>query len=946
MGFLSSRSAESSSVTASVGVAVIGGIQITLTLLEKLMDAFPLPLVKGLTGAGVEIIKMARVMRWNRKECDELQERSALLMVVILGSLVGKTMEEIPEELQQALERLNNNFQEVRAELRIICKRSRKGSITGLAQALLYYHDNLESLKDCSAKLDWAVKVFDVTSKVNSCLSELERHQELLKNQKKSMEDHTALLEANEKFHKVQKEVLDTVKEMSTVKTLSRLPTTVMPTQPEIFGRSDYVAKALGLLLQDSSGAAHIAILGPGGMGKTSVALQIAYHSDIIALFGQSIYWVPCEQATSVMLLVELVAKSLRLPVSSSDPFHDIITFLGSCDDRHLILFDGFETPWHIPGRQSEVADILSHLGKIPTVSFIITMRGNQPPASDLVDWSQPLLPALTPLDLDAARKAFRRLSPDATEDAQLDTLLVELDCVPLAITLTAKLAHGRETPTTLLTRWRSEPIRLLSRVGGDRRNSIDASIKVSLDSYIVQNTPGVIPLLSVLAMLPAGANFARIPHICPSIPNWNVALEILENVALVYSWSDESLSHVHVLSPIRSYMMLYHPLDSIFREDLLSAYFLLAEKGASKPKDPDFQLNIKEVEEERANIEAILLDMLLQVDQVTDAVLQASINYTAYCQWSHPQTAIIEAAVRGARALKSTLLASCLKSLAEIYSMQCRYLEAISAFTEAKDIFVAQKNQTDAAWCLRSLGNIFRTQCKYGEARSSLHEARDIFAILENQQGVAYCLWSLGDMLRIQEKYDEAHSTLKEATVNFEGSEDQHGIAWCLWSLGGVLGTQKEYEEATTVLSKAQTVFVSLGDQSGAAQCLQSLGDIARMQGYYDDASVMLQDARRIFIDLGNELGAAWCLYSLANIFILQNNFDKAKSALEEAKQAFEILGDKLGTAHCLKTGGDICKREARLAYQKAREIFLAIENHATAAECLDALNNMGNEP
>ncbi|KAG8942733.1 hypothetical protein FRC03_002919, partial [Tulasnella sp. 419] len=59
--FLSSRkSPGSSSTAASVGIALLGGTQTTLVLLEKIMDSFPLPFVKGLAGAGVEVIKIAR----------------------------------------------------------------------------------------------------------------------------------------------------------------------------------------------------------------------------------------------------------------------------------------------------------------------------------------------------------------------------------------------------------------------------------------------------------------------------------------------------------------------------------------------------------------------------------------------------------------------------------------------------------------------------------------------------------------------------------------------------------------------------------------------------------------------------------------------------------------------------------------------------------------------
>ncbi|KAG8918307.1 hypothetical protein FRC02_002464, partial [Tulasnella sp. 418] len=71
------------------------------------------------------------------------------------------------------------NFYEVLAELRIIDKRAQGW------RAALYYLDNGEKLKGCSSKLQWAMEEFQVTSNVDSCLKELERHEELRKAQER-----------------------------------------------------------------------------------------------------------------------------------------------------------------------------------------------------------------------------------------------------------------------------------------------------------------------------------------------------------------------------------------------------------------------------------------------------------------------------------------------------------------------------------------------------------------------------------------------------------------------------------------------------------------------------------------------------------------------------------------------------------------------------------------
>ncbi|KAG8945242.1 hypothetical protein FRC03_001762, partial [Tulasnella sp. 419] len=231
----------SPSMAASVSIALLGGTQITLTLLEKLMDSFPLPLVKGLAGAGVEVIKMARIIQSNKKECEELQTRSASLLVVILDSLKDKKEDEIPDDLKQRVESLTNNFLDVEAELKVVERRSSK------------------------AKLDWAMQEFQVTSKVDSSLNDLKRHEELLRGQAEiqrgqaDIQQGQALMQQSQvqiqqgqsmlqdgqaELLKGQARVLDVVRDKAHDAILSDLPSTQLPADPRIFGRDEYINSA------------------------------------------------------------------------------------------------------------------------------------------------------------------------------------------------------------------------------------------------------------------------------------------------------------------------------------------------------------------------------------------------------------------------------------------------------------------------------------------------------------------------------------------------------------------------------------------------------------------------------------------------------------------------------------------------------------------------------
>ncbi|KAG8940746.1 hypothetical protein FRC03_005143, partial [Tulasnella sp. 419] len=224
-----SKASGSSSSLGSAGTAILGGTQVTLTLLEKSVDGTNIPFVKGVAGAALEVIKIAKAIQSNREECDNLVQRSTSLLVVILGSLAGKSEDAIPDHLRRGVERLTGNFHEVLAELKIIDKRAQKW------RAVLYYLDNGEKLKDCCAKLRWAMEEFQVTSKVDSSLKDLERHEELRKGQETIQESQQELLKGQANIEESIRKLA--IKEQSTSQALPSNPSTAMPPNPKIFGR-------------------------------------------------------------------------------------------------------------------------------------------------------------------------------------------------------------------------------------------------------------------------------------------------------------------------------------------------------------------------------------------------------------------------------------------------------------------------------------------------------------------------------------------------------------------------------------------------------------------------------------------------------------------------------------------------------------------------------------
>ncbi|KAG8930005.1 hypothetical protein FRC02_004784 [Tulasnella sp. 418] len=156
------------STAASLGVATLGGTQITLTMLEKLMDGMPIPLVKGVAGAGVEVIKIGRAMQENYSGCKDVIDRASSLLAIIIDIVKENDEGDIPEDVKKDIERLTSVFQQALDILKIVEGRSRKPYLQGA----LYHYDNTQKLKECTSKLDWAMQEFQVHSHLRSRINE------------------------------------------------------------------------------------------------------------------------------------------------------------------------------------------------------------------------------------------------------------------------------------------------------------------------------------------------------------------------------------------------------------------------------------------------------------------------------------------------------------------------------------------------------------------------------------------------------------------------------------------------------------------------------------------------------------------------------------------------------------------------------------------------------
>ncbi|KAJ7247817.1 hypothetical protein C8J57DRAFT_1673639, partial [Mycena rebaudengoi] len=320
----------------------------------------------------------------------------------------------------------------------------------------------------------------------------------------------------------------------------------LLPASPGIFhGRESELKDVVNVLLQDS---ARVAILGTGGMGKTSLAIAALHNPQVEAKYSHR-YFVPCHSSPTCTELAATIADHIALEKGSKMANKIVHHFAHA--PPSLLALDNLETTWETLSSRSEVEEFLSLLTDVPQLGLMITLRGAERPSK--VKWTRPFLAPLEPLSNVAAQQTFIEVVDQGHDDASIKELLRLTGNLPLAVSLIASVASS-EGCAQALSRWKLESTRMLSE-GYDQRSSLDISIMLSYTSS--RMTPGAQELLSILSLLPDGLADADLVQAQLPLHDILACKVTLIQTALAFVGQDQ---HLKVLVPIREHILNIHP--------------------------------------------------------------------------------------------------------------------------------------------------------------------------------------------------------------------------------------------------------------------------------------------------------------------------------------------------------------------------------------------------
>ncbi|MEA2499035.1 MAG: hypothetical protein QOH26_1440 [Actinomycetota bacterium] len=237
---------------------------------------------------------------------------------------------------------------------------------------------------------------------------------------------------------------------------LRSLNATNLPGQTSVLiGRELEVGELVELL----AGARLVTVTGPGGTGKTRLALQVA--AELVDSFGDGVFWVSLASVTEPALVFSTIATELGAKVSLAEHIDE---------RRMLLLLDNLE---QVLGAAPQLSSLLA---ACPNLHLLVTSRA-------LLRIEGETEYSLAPLPIDDAVALFRQRAVNSEPEGVVTEICLRLDCLPLAV----ELAAARTSlfpPEELLTRL-SQSLPLLTggrRDAPERQRTLRSTIEWSYE--------------------------------------------------------------------------------------------------------------------------------------------------------------------------------------------------------------------------------------------------------------------------------------------------------------------------------------------------------------------------------------------------------------------------------------------------------------------------------
>jgi predicted ATPase/transcriptional regulator with XRE-family HTH domain len=692
---------------------------------------------------------------------------------------------------------------------------------------------------------------------------------------------------------------------------LNNLPT---PSTP-LVGRTQEVQTVCSILRR--SEVRLLSLTGPGGVGKTRVAMQVAsvLHNEL----DDGAFFVALAPISDPTLVTSTIARTLDIKDVGSLPLFDSVTaYLRN--KNVLLVLDNFE---HVVEAAPHVTELLT---ACPYLRILVTSRAALQVSHEHLFPVSPLsLPNLQHLpktdqlvQYDAIRLFLERAQAVRSDFVITDTntiavaeICTRLDGLPLAIELAA--ARSRILPPQALLLRLNNRLKLLTRSASDlpaRQQTLRATIDWSYN-LLQQNEQRLFARLGVFI---GGCTLEAVEEVC----NVEGDLEVLDDMdslvekSLLRQDNVEGEPRFTMLETIREYALerLEQQGETEGLRKRYSIWVLrLAERAEPNLRNSQQTAWFEQLEAEHDNIRAVLAwSHETAGDSETGLRLVGAIwrfwfvrGYFSECRrW-------LEGALARGSATATDLRAKALFGAAMLARYQGEYPRAAALAQEGVACARAAGDEWLTAATLVILGTTYYEQDAGDQGLELLEESLGIAQKVGDHWLIAWTLHTLGWRVKDRGDYRRAAVLLKEAVMLARSVGDQWLIAWTLHTLGWSELYQSGYRQAAALLEESLAIREALGDKPGSAWALASMGKVAAAQGDYDAARSLHQRRLTLEREMGNVSGIAGSFWSLGDVVFAEGDIAQALSLHTEGLARSRELADNRFIARSLRSLGDV---------------------------------------
>ncbi|MDR7522095.1 MAG: tetratricopeptide repeat protein [Armatimonadota bacterium] len=706
-------------------------------------------------------------------------------------------------------------------------------------------------------------------------------------------------------------------------------------------------------------GEAHlVTLMGPGGSGKTRLALQVA--ADLLEAFPRGAWLVELAPIADPGLVPQTVASVFGVREGPGRPLldalvdylrpRDLLLVLDNCE--HLV-----EAAASLAGtllRGCQMLRILATSREALAVPGEVTYRVpplGVPDPRRGATVEQVMQSAAARLFIERAVLSNPAFAVDETNAGAIAQVVQRLDGIPLAIELAA--ARVRVLPVGQIARRLDDRFRLLTgggRGGLAHHQTLRAAVDWSYDLL----SPEERALFRRLSVFAGGFTLEAAEAVCTGEGgDSSDVLDFLTRLVDKSLVGTESIAgdlRYRMLETIRQYsrerLAEADEADAI-RQRHLTWYLAAAEQAGPALRGPDQLLWLERLELEHDNFRAALEWAKKNDAGGVEAGLQlagALHRFWVLRGYLREGREWLEAFLSEAAEGPTPARARAAYGAAVLAFHQGDYARAEARSTESLAAYRKLGHAEGTALSLNTLGIAARNRGDYVQARSLLEQSAAISRTAGHRWALAEALNILGVTARRQGDLAAATALVEESLALWRQLGDRWGLAASLGHLGVVARQRGDYERSRALHEESLALRRELGDRRNIAAALMSLGIVARHLGDYQQAGAILEESLTLSRELGDKMSVAASLCSLGLVAHRRGEDERAAALLEESLALSRALGDRVNHAAALCNLGFVAAHQGDYAragalHRESLNLYRSLGDWSAIADCLTGL-------